>query len=63
MGFRRSFTVALAASCSLNVLGQTIQRPDLRLPPSAAANKAAVQKIFTQSYDAYKFVTLTAVLT
>jgi len=56
MGFRRYFKcmVALAASCSLNVLGQTVQMPNLILPPSAAGNKSAALKLFNDSYTAYK---------
>ena len=57
MGFCRHFVVALAASCAVNVLGQQVQKPNLRVPPSAAKNKAAVVKIFNQSYTAYKYVT------
>jgi mannosyl-oligosaccharide alpha-1,2-mannosidase len=54
MGFRRYFMMALAASCSLDVLGQTVQMPNLILPPCAAGNKSAVVKLFNDSYTAYK---------
>jgi len=54
MGFCRHFVVALAASCAVNVWGQQVQKPNLRVPPSAAKNKAAVVKIFNTSYTAYK---------
>jgi mannosyl-oligosaccharide alpha-1,2-mannosidase len=56
MGLLRYFTLILAASCSVNVLGATVQKPDLKLPKSAAKNKAAVVKIFSDSYTAYKCV-------
>jgi len=56
MGFRRVFTAALVASCSVNVLAQTVQKSGLTLPGSAAANKAKAQQLFTNSYAAYKFV-------
>jgi mannosyl-oligosaccharide alpha-1,2-mannosidase len=54
MGFRRVFTAALIASCSVNVLAQTVQKSGLTLPGSAAANKAKAQQLFTDSYAAYK---------
>jgi hypothetical protein len=56
MGFCRYFTIALAASCSVNVLGQTVQKPNLKVPRFAEKNRTAVVKIFTESYSAYKFV-------
>ena len=56
MGFRRYFTIALAASCSVNVLGQTVQKANLKVPRFAEKNRTAVVKIFTESYSAYKFV-------
>ncbi|KAF5311118.1 hypothetical protein D9619_007980 [Psilocybe cf. subviscida] len=47
---RLAISLALAGS----TLGMNVQNPNIRLPSSAAANKAAVQKIFTDSYAAYK---------
>ena len=32
----------------------TVQKPDLSLPESAAANRQAVKDIFLESYNAYK---------
>lgn len=49
---RLAISLALAGS----TLGMNVQNPNIRLPSSAAANKAAVQKIFTDSYAAYKYV-------
>lgn len=57
MGFCRYFAIALAASCAVNVLGQTVQKPNLQVPESAAKNKTAVVQIFNESYTAYKCVT------
>lgn len=56
LGFRRSFTVVLVASCSVGVLAQTVQKAGLTLPASAVANKAKAQKLFTDSYEAYRSV-------
>ena len=56
MSFRRIFAVALAAFCSLDVWAATVQKPGLTLPADAAINKVKAQKIFTDSYSAYKFV-------
>jgi mannosyl-oligosaccharide alpha-1,2-mannosidase len=54
MSFRRIFAVALAAFCSLDVWAATVQKPGLTLPADAAINKVKAQKIFTDSYSAYK---------
>jgi mannosyl-oligosaccharide alpha-1,2-mannosidase len=35
-------------------LAGSVQAPNIRLPNSAAANKAAVVDIFTRSYEAYR---------
>ena len=56
MLFRRFFSLLLAASSSVNVLGQTVQKPNLAVPESAAAQRLAVVKMFKISYTAYKFV-------
>lgn len=52
----RRVTLALAlASCSAPLaLAADIQDPQLVLPPDAAIHRAAVEKIFTDSYAAYK---------
>jgi len=36
------------------ILAGNVQLPGLVLPDSARANRDAVEKIFTDSYDAYK---------
>lgn len=57
MGARHFSAVALAASCSLGVLGQTVQLPGLKVPSRYAVNKTAVVTLFNTSYTAYKLVT------
>jgi mannosyl-oligosaccharide alpha-1,2-mannosidase len=47
---RLAVSLVLAGS----TLGMNVQRPGIVLPRSAAANKAAVQKIFTDSFAAYQ---------
>ena len=48
--------VALALAISaISAFAGPVQKPDIRLPRSAAANKAAVVDIFTRSYDAYRY--------
>jgi len=54
MVFHHFFTVLLAASCSVNVLGQIVQKPNLAVPRSANVHRLAVVKIFNDSYTAYK---------
>lgn len=54
MVYRRSLAIALAASCSVSVLGQNIQKPGLQVPSNYASNRDAAQKLFTTSWDAYK---------
>lgn len=49
---RLAVSLALAGA----TLGMPVQNPFIVLPPSAAANKAAVQKIFTDSFAAYTYV-------
>lgn len=57
MIFPRSLAlVAVLTGSVSSVLGAAIQNPHLVLPPSAAAHRAAVVKIFTTSYSAYKSV-------
>lgn len=47
--------VALALTVTApGALAGPVQKPGIRLPPSAAANKAAVVDIFTRSYESYK---------
>ncbi|KZP11248.1 glycoside hydrolase family 47 protein [Athelia psychrophila] len=53
MGLGRLCTIALLAS-SPTVWGQSIQKPGLAVPASAAAHKADVVNIFNASYTAYK---------
>lgn len=50
-------TLALIISSSgfSTALAGLVQKPDLVLPPSAAVNRAAAEKLFTTSYDAYKY--------
>jgi mannosyl-oligosaccharide alpha-1,2-mannosidase len=36
------------------ILAGSVQLPNIQLPSSAAANKAAVVDIFTRSYDGYR---------
>ncbi|KAF7970415.1 hypothetical protein HWV62_24149 [Athelia sp. TMB] len=52
MGIGRLSTIALLASAG--VLGQTIQKPGLTVPKTAAVHKADVVNIFNVSYTAYK---------
>ena len=48
--------LALALSLSAtSAFAGPVQKPDIRLPSSAAMNKAAVVDIFTRSYNAYKW--------
>ena len=53
-------TVALALVISLSTFSTInaglVQKPNLVLPSDAAIHRAAVQKIFTTSYAAYKLV-------
>lgn len=46
--------LALVALSATSAFGGPVQKPNIRLPRSAAANKAAVVDIFTRSYNAYK---------
>lgn len=48
-------TLALAFSAP-GALAGPVQRPGIRLPRSAAENKAAVVDIFKRSYNAYRWV-------
>jgi hypothetical protein len=50
----RFLTLLGAASSSL--AGVTVQKPGLTVPPEYASHKADVEKIFTTSYAAYKYV-------
>ncbi|KAF7984705.1 hypothetical protein HWV62_13008 [Athelia sp. TMB] len=54
MGARRLLAVALAASCSINVLGGNVQKSGLKVPAKYSAQKTAVVGIFNDSYSAYK---------
>lgn len=45
----------VALALAISVFAGPVQKPDIRLPRSAAANKAAVVDIFTRSYDAYRY--------
>lgn len=58
MVYPRSLTIALMASCSVNVLGQYIQKPGLQVPTNYSSNRDAAQWLFTTSYNAYKWVQL-----
>jgi len=46
-----ALTLALSAT---SAFAGPVQMPNIRLPKSAAVNKAAVVDIFTRSYTAYK---------
>ncbi|KAF8074979.1 glycoside hydrolase family 47 protein [Lyophyllum atratum] len=48
-----SLTLLLAAASPVSY-AITVQKPGLHLPRSARANRDAVERIFSQSYDAYK---------
>ncbi|KAF8814741.1 glycoside hydrolase family 47 protein [Phlegmacium glaucopus] len=52
MIFIGCITIALALTGT--AFSANVQNPHIFLPPSAAANQAAVEKIFTESYAAYK---------
>jgi len=54
MTFVGCITIALALAGT--VFSATVQKPNIVLPPSAAVNRAAVEKIFIESYAAYKLV-------
>ena len=54
MAFVRRITIALALTGT--AFSATVQNPNLILPSNAAANQAAVVKIFNKSYAAYTFV-------
>lgn len=54
--------LALAVTAP-GAIAANVQKPDIELPSSAAANKAAVVDIFTRSYDAYKWVLLSFAVT
>lgn len=52
-------TIALSLVISpgtLSTVNGLVQDPNLVLPSDVATHRAAVQKIFTTSYTAYKFV-------
>ncbi|KAF9485017.1 seven-hairpin glycosidase [Pholiota conissans] len=46
--------LALSLAFASSALAANIQAPNIRLPRSATANRAAVEQIFTESYAAYK---------
>ncbi|KAH7916693.1 glycoside hydrolase family 47 protein [Hygrophoropsis aurantiaca] len=53
--FRRWFLTALAVSSSTsNVFGALVQKQGLQLPANASTYRDAAQKLFTNSYQAYK---------
>ena len=58
MVFVGRITIALALAGTAFSASVTVQNPNIVLPSSAAANQAAVVQIFTESYNAYKFVQL-----
>ena len=58
MVFVGRVTIALALAGTAFSASVTVQNPNIVLPSSAAANQAAVVQIFTESYNAYKFVEL-----
>ncbi len=45
--------IALSLALAGSAFAASIQAPNIVLPPSAAANRAAVEAIFTESYAAY----------
>jgi hypothetical protein len=61
MAFVRSVALILAISTFTpsTVNAGLVQAPNLVLPPDAATHRAAVQTIFTKSYEAYKYTNLT----
>ncbi|KIY74351.1 glycoside hydrolase family 47 protein [Cylindrobasidium torrendii FP15055 ss-10] len=50
----RQITLVAAALSATPSFAASVQKPDLSLPETAAANRDAVKKIFTDSYAAYK---------
>lgn len=56
MGSRFLLAVALAASCSVNVLGGNVQKSGLKVPAEYSKDKTAVVGFFNESYTAYKSV-------
>lgn len=45
--------ISLSLALAGTAFAASIQAPNIVLPASAAANRAAVQDIFTESYAAY----------
>ncbi|KAK7048688.1 alpha-1,2-mannosidase [Favolaschia claudopus] len=50
----RSTTLVALGLCSCALAGVTVQEPGLKVPAQYQSNRAAAEKIFTTSYNAYK---------
>lgn len=55
---RVALALALSSVTFPSAFAGLVQKQDLIIPPEAAIHRAAVEKIFVTSYEAYKSVTL-----
>ncbi|KLO09026.1 glycoside hydrolase family 47 protein [Schizopora paradoxa] len=53
MLLKRAVVLAVTMVALPNALAQTVQKPGLQLPSTAAANKQLIVKMFTSAFDAY----------